>query len=747
MFHIKIAIFLIINAVIASTAKSSHIFSFHGNVSVAVILHDCDESSTLSYTQTTLLHSAIWTVERINFLETVHPLKMGLSLYRACTDLDYLKTIFEIFQNVGITVGVVTDHPFSDKVRKFSEVLGLRTKVRKRFDTYLVRSAVQFFDLLGWKDNITLITPQEHIIDMFYFYTKKKRMCLTECYIYEDANAIVFNSTSEDPVVFFGTAFDIEQLVTNETHREEHFIANNVLFVPLDGDLPNGIPEGTFLVLPPHITPPEFKTNVNVFPTPLLFEIADPLISFAIETRQFMASNCNDTIYKINCLRNKPSLIMLFPFITPAEILKFLKIDQLDSLFSYDIYKAEKSNDTGLLNSNIYLKPYKKVLNYNVFYDNFTVIDDSFEPVSNNSLEKVTASGDICPQEFVIKRNSKIIYKSALISFRNEAWIYAFLSLSLLGVIFCIAILIFLLMSLLRRRILEGNPVLTLLLLCTVMLIFCAILPFSIESNHSIHKVLCIVKTLWVTMGYSAMFSLLLSRCIVLSSAAKEIGFMSHIAGPVQSFLCLFIFGVQAALSLHILARCNDIFTQGYDFIYLMSYNTMLLILLICLAPLVYKSQRNYREGKYFTIAIILITIVWCIWLPGFALLCTEWKEMMVCLGLVGTGGILLGTIFIPRTYLMTIAAERDKITSALPSLNAGASAMDIYRAHSQPIYDCVNVAAINAANVARAGAAPSAPSTNLQQPDLYSCPALPEDLDFDLCCDSPANTDKVTRF
>lgn len=60
-----------------------------------------------------------------------------------------------------------------------------------------------------------------------------------------------------------------------------------------------------------------------------------------------------------------------------------------------------------------------------------------------------------------------------------------------------------------------------------------------------------------------------------------------------------------------------------------------------------------------------------------------------------------------------------------------------------QSLYDCVNIAAINAVAVARAGVTPPANP----QPDLYSCPALPEDEDFDFRCDTPTSTDKVTRF
>lgn len=440
-----------------------------------------------------------------------------------------------------------------------------------------------------------------------------------------------------------------------------------------------GIPEDAYVILPPHWRGSQFKLNANIFPTPILFEIADPILKFAVETQHFLKNSCNDTIYKLNCLRQStPSDIheTFFPFLSSRDIMGLLKVEVLEEHFVYDIFKVDsiKANTSTLFEANIFMKPFKKVASYHMFYDNLSVVDQSVEMNSSSNIEN-------CPELIIFRSDSKLVYWKGIIAFREDSWIYAFLSLSLLGVTFCMAILVFLLTAIYQKRILEGNPLMTIFLLFAVMLVFCAVLPFSIESRQ---KSLCTVKLLSITLSYAAVFSLLLSRAIVLSSAAKEIGFISHIAGQVQSFLCLFIFGVQAALSLHSINYCTHMFTEGYDFVFLMSYNIVLLLILLCLAPLMYKSQRNYREGKYFTIAIALIVLTWCVWLPGFAILCSEWKEMMVCLGLVTTGGICLGTIFIPRTYLMTIAAERDKITSALPSLNTTTSGLDIYRAHPQ---------------------------------------------------------------
>lgn len=433
------------------------------------------------------------------------------------------------------------------------------------------------------------------------------------------------------------------------------------------------------MILPPHWRGNQFKLNANIFPTPLLFEIADPILKFAVETQHFLEKSCNETIYKLNCLRqSKPDMQgTLFPFLTSRDIMGLLKVEVLEEHFVYDIFKVDsfKTNTSTLFEGNIFMKPFKKVASYNMFYDNLSVVDHSLD------LNSSSSNSENCPELIIFRSDSKLVYWKGLIAFREDSWIYAFLSLSLLGVTFCMAILVFLLTAVYRKRILEGNPLMTIFLLFAVMLVFCAVLPFSIESRR---RSLCTVKVLSITLSYAAVFSLLLSRAIVLSSVVKEIGFISHIAGQVQSFLCLFIFGVQAALSLHSMSYCSRMFNEGYDFVFLMSYNMVLLLILLCLTPLMYKSQRNYREGKYFTIAIVLIIITWCVWLPGFAVLCSEWKEMMVCLGLVTTGFICLGTIFIPRTYLMTIAAERDKITSALPSLNTTTSGLDIYRAHPQ---------------------------------------------------------------
>lgn len=48
------------------------------------------------------------------------------------------------------------------------------------------------------------------------------------------------NATGEDPLVFFGTSSDITRFMANDTHLDERMNANNILLIPIDGELPLG---------------------------------------------------------------------------------------------------------------------------------------------------------------------------------------------------------------------------------------------------------------------------------------------------------------------------------------------------------------------------------------------------------------------------------------------------------------------------------------------------------------------------
>lgn len=353
------------------------------------------------------------------------------------------------------------------------------------------------------------------------------------------------------------------------------------------------------------------------------------------------------------------------------DVVNFLKIEPLKSNFIYNIFKSNNNS-----------QPYNKLFSFNIFSEELVILDSSIEVANTtNCINTTSGCEKVCEDVRIFTEiDNNIEYR---IRIRSESWVFAFLSISLLGTLFCLAILIFLLISIGRRDILDGNPVMTILLLLTIFFMYFSIFPLCLESDQIFKETLCLSRSLSITLSFASAFSLILSRSILIATASKDIGFMSHIAGPVQAFLSLFIFGVQAALSLQPIARCTDFF-RGYSFIYLLSYNLMLLLLLLCLCPLIAKCPRNYCEGKYFTITAVIISFLWCFWVPFYAMAEENWKDPLLCFGLVSTASTLVGTIFVPRTYLMTIAQARNKITSTLPSLATATSAMDIYRTGSQ---------------------------------------------------------------
>lgn len=424
-----------------------------------------------------------------------------------------------------------------------------------------------------------------------------------------------------------------------------------------------------------------YRKDASIITTPLLFEVANPILNFAENISSFIYFNCNETSRKIDCVRNKLLKKERKPLYSfhPNQLTDLLKIESLKRKFIYNIFRVENVTifqADGSQNVSVQ-QTFVKAFTYSMFYDVLYDVEAGAE-INKTLILPTNARSFIECANFAAQSNytSKI---QPRLRIRSEPWVFGFWVLSLLGILFCISVFIFLTLRLFKKEIFEGNPFLTVLLLISLCFIYFSVLPFTVEGNKKTSEAICVVRTLCLTLSFASAFSLMLGRSVLLASVSKEVGFMSHIAGPVQSFMTLFIFGVQAALSIHVFGRCEGIYKSS-SFIYYLSYNLILLGLLICFCPLIFKSQRNYREGKYFVIATVVIALIWCCWIPLYLLLDPFWKDPILCFALVSTASVILGAVFIPRTYLITSAEARDKLTSALPSLATATSALDIYK-------------------------------------------------------------------
>ncbi|XP_053658565.1 protein bride of sevenless [Anopheles marshallii] len=296
---------------------------------------------------------------------------------------------------------------------------------------------------------------------------------------------------------------------------------------------------------------------------------------------------------------------------------------------------------------------------------------------------------------------------------KMEAWVAAGLTVSSLGILLCAAILIFLIVRVCMDDILEGHPLGSILLLVSLILQFAAFIPFSLEytgytadlTGHRTDAMLtwnahCTVKIFLVSMCYCMTFSLLLCRAIMLASIGSEGGFLSHINGYIQSVICGFSTLVQLGLStqlvivLHANAHsisCGEIY-YGHWFWAVIAYDGVLLVSLIFLAPFIFRSQRNYREGLLLVTGSVLCLVIWTVWIP-LCMFGYEWREAAISLGLVATALAVLVGIMIPRCFLMVRSIARSDLVQALPSLTSLAFAQANQFISDQSVYECVNPA------------------------------------------------------
>ncbi|KAG8256657.1 protein bride of sevenless [Homalodisca vitripennis] len=408
---------------------------------------------------------------------------------------------------------------------------------------------------------------------------------------------------------------------------------------------------------------------------------------------------------------------------------------------------------------------FHKIPDVTEFYEHFgsfKIIENKWTFVSENlnettpnvcrSIPSVNVTGmdctycsnydDIYQQYFDDLREYQTLRN--MVEWRSESWVAAIASVSVVGVLCCIAIATFILIRICKRDILEGNPSFSFLLLLSIIFTYGSILPFSfqvVDDHHFYKGILCAARLFGTSLSYALLFSIMLARSLMLASCDQDGGFMSHINGYHQSILCFFIAAVQIGLSVQFWAvnwrflpedQCTPL-TDGYLFILSLCYDMFLLILLVCTAPFILRSKRNYHEGGYFAGGSILCLLVWIGWVGGYVFFPKEYNDIFIVSGLCGTASVLLVIIFIPRTYLMMTGIVRDHLASALPSLayQSSNSVVDVNYRSTQALYDSVNPVSVSRgqSNPNFYSDRPNTPSTSKMEtiPHIRTISPLPD--------------------
>lgn len=300
------------------------------------------------------------------------------------------------------------------------------------------------------------------------------------------------------------------------------------------------------------------------------------------------------------------------------------------------------------------------------------------------------------------KRILDIVLK---VDLKTDSFTVVIISLSAMGLIASVVILGFIVYRIIQQDVLEGNPTITILLLLSIIYNYVVIAPFVVDVEQGIEyfdyytHLLCYIRLISIITSFNFIFSLLLTRCLMLSFCDHDGALMSHINGYIQSSFCFFITIIQVLFLVNLFLikyifnvdfKCDII--EG-NYIFMLGYNIILLFLLLLTIPFIYKCRRNYFEGVYLTITIVSIAVAWFIWI--YLYIDSNYNESLLMLGIFVTSTIILIIIFIPRTYHMIINIVRDNITSILPALSSQyMSAGNIHNVHyrsTQALYDIVN--------------------------------------------------------
>ncbi|XP_055546100.1 protein bride of sevenless [Wyeomyia smithii] len=502
------------------------------------------------------------------------------------------------------------------------------------------------------------------------------------------------------------------------------FATNGTLIVILSGQdrlFVSDLPDGSYMIAENDINLSAFENQLELvtnhrYGTKLLaselFSSASVFLKIVDLLNSFNPTNENDSLVAgVNfgaILRNW----QYYDKIPMQSIVTALKLDNITHLMTFEM--RQKFNPGGILNL-------KSIASSNLI-TNVTTVHKSNDIDYHPSKTKKLGTIFYCTKEFESRHPEfanpqKPIYYGKEYAemywqIKQEPWVAAGLTVSSLGILFCLAILIFIIVRICLDDVMEGNPLSSMLLLVSLIFQFASFLPFCLEytgyipeflhraDNFNTWNTLCVVKLFLVSVCYCFTFSILLCRSIMLASIGSEGGFLSHVNGYLQSVICVFSALVQLGLSsqlaivFHANTRnisCNDIYFGNW-FWGIIAYDGVLLAALVILSPYVFKSQRNYREGLLLVTGSILCLIIWSTWIP-LSMFGYEWREAAVSLGLVATATAILVGVMVPRCFLMVRSISRADLVQALPSLTSLAFNHANQCMSDQSVYECVNPA------------------------------------------------------
>ncbi|XP_060648821.1 protein bride of sevenless [Drosophila nasuta] len=580
--------------------------------------------------------------------------------------------------------------------------------------SYLFPKVAHLLHQMPWGEKIAsveIITETLDVYNEFMDAARQEHMCLMH-FKSDDNVYILFGNKMANHFKENGTVFVVPTERAEQAFLEE---LPNRAFILMENEIE--LRSNDLDTMP--TTLDEVLIGKSVLPSRIL-ALATPIVDLMNWLRSSLAQHCkrDEELYVLESCFNFLNFIedwrtpeFRHPHTIP-ELLALLHMRKLPEMNFQMYQKKVQTLDVITGESRMELR---EIASQN-FLTNQTIYYH-YNGANNTSLELKTKFGLVfnCQYTAGDNRRHPFVFDGESVMFwriKLDTWVATGLTAAILGLIATLAILVFIVVRISLGDVFEGNPVTSILLLLSLVLVFCSFVPFSMEyvgeqrNSHvtfeDVHTLntLCAVRVFIMTLVYCFVFSLLLCRAVMLASIGSEGGFLSHVNGYIQAVICAFSVCVQVGMSVQLLVvmhmasesvSCENIY-YGRWLWGLLAYDFLLLCCLVSLVPFIYRSQRNYREGILIVIGAVLMLIIWAVWIT-LSLFGDEWRDAAIPLGLQASGWAVLIGILIPRTFLIVRGIERSDIAQALPSLTSLAFAQNNQYSSEQSVYECVNPA------------------------------------------------------
>ncbi|BFF88778.1 protein bride of sevenless [Drosophila madeirensis] len=665
--------------------------------------------------------SALFVVNRVNQANLINAdFEIGLRAINIDNDSlaesILLQEVQYLQQCTQYSMGIFMDYELYKQLESIIKDLEYNIWPIPDTRAFLFPKVAHLLHQMPWGEKIASVEIATENLDMYNEFmeaARQEHMCLMH-FKSDDNVYILFGNKMASQFKENGTLFAVP---TDRTDVE--FLAGlpNRAFILMENEIDLGT---TSELDPTPTTLDEVLIGKSVLPSRVL-SFADPLVDLIYWLRGSLAKHCkrDGGMYVLESCFNFLNFIEDWRTSEDrqahetTEILSLLLMRKLTTAMNFQMYqKKVQTLDKITGESRTELREIASqnlVSNVTTYYhynrDNSTTLElkTKFGQVFNCQY----SAGDNRRYPFLFDGESVMFWR-----IKVDTWVATGLTAAILGLIATLAILVFIVVRISVGDVFEGNPVTSILLLLSLILVFCSFVPFSIEyvgEQRNSHvtledaqtlNTLCAVRVFIMSLVYCFVFSLLLCRALMLASIGSEGGFLSHVNGYIQAVICAFSVFVQLGMSVQLLVvmhvaseavSCENLY-YGHWLWGLLSYDFVLLCCVAALIPSIYRSQRNYREGILIVIGAVLILVIWVAWIL-LSLFGDEWRDAAIPLGLQASGWAVLVGILIPRSFLIVRGIERSDIAQALPSLTSLAFAQNNQYSSEQSVYECVNPA------------------------------------------------------